>query len=119
MDVRPDEHIEPDDAEAFAATARACELAGWTFRRMGAIDPVLLANIKWLAGYRHPRNHGEPAASELAAVFAEPGALLAGAERVGDRLAVLQVPITCSGAGFWKSAWNQGCWDRVAWFAGQ
>ncbi|MDJ0342143.1 TnsA-like heteromeric transposase endonuclease subunit [Streptomyces sp. H10-C2] len=91
VDVRPDEHIEPDDAEAFAATARACELAGWAFRRVGAIDAVLLANTRWLAGYRHPRNHREPAASELAAVFAEPGGLLAGAERVGDRLAVLPV----------------------------
>lgn len=61
------------------------------FAEWGAIDPVLLANIRWLAGYRHPRNHREPAASELAAAFAEPGALLAGAERVGDRLAVLPV----------------------------
>ncbi|MFB8000380.1 TnsA-like heteromeric transposase endonuclease subunit [Streptomyces sp. NPDC056002] len=91
VDVRPDEHIEPDDAEALAATARACALAGWAFRRVGAIDPVLLANVRWLAGYRHPRNHREPAASELTAAFAQPGGLLAGAERVGDRLAVLPV----------------------------
>lgn len=58
---------------------------------MGAIDPVLLANVKWLAGYRNPRNHREPVASELAVAFAEPETLLAGAERVGDRLAVLPV----------------------------
>jgi hypothetical protein len=49
MDVRPDDRIEPDDAEAFAATARACEHAGWAFRRVGAIDPILLANVKWLS----------------------------------------------------------------------
>ncbi|MGK5628911.1 TnsA-like heteromeric transposase endonuclease subunit [Streptomyces sp. URMC 123] len=91
MDVRPDDRIGPDDAEAFAATARACELAGWVFRRVRSIDPVLLANVKWLAGYRHPRNHREPVASELTRAFAEPEALLAGAERVGDRLAVLPV----------------------------
>ncbi|MFF1421568.1 TnsA-like heteromeric transposase endonuclease subunit [Streptomyces sp. NPDC058280] len=91
VDVRPDDRIEPDDAEAFAATARACELAGWAFRRVGVIDPVLLANVKWLAGYRHPRNHREPVASHLAAAFTEPEALLAGAERAGDRLAVLPV----------------------------
>ncbi len=63
VDVRPDDRIEPDDAEAFAATARACRIAGWAFRRVGAIDPVLLANVKWLAGYRHPRNHREPVAT--------------------------------------------------------
>ncbi|MGX6739126.1 TnsA-like heteromeric transposase endonuclease subunit [Streptomyces xantholiticus] len=91
VDVRPDNRIEPDDAEAFAATARACELAGWAFRRVGAINPVLLANVKWLAGYRYPRNHREPVASKLTAGFAEPKALPAGAERVGDRLAVLPV----------------------------
>ncbi|MGW3495731.1 hypothetical protein [Streptomyces sp. NPDC001020] len=49
VDVRPDDRIEPDDAAAFAATARAYELAGWAFRRVGSIDPVLLANVKWPA----------------------------------------------------------------------
>ncbi len=91
VDVRPDDRIEPEDAEAFAATARACELAGWSFRRVGAIDPVLLANVRWLAGYRHPRYHLEPVATRLLAAFAEPTALFAGAERVGDHLAVLPV----------------------------
>lgn len=70
VDVRPDDRIEPDDAEAY---------------------PVLLANGKWLAGYRQPRNHRELVASELTAAFAEPGPLLAGAERVGDRMAMLPV----------------------------
>ncbi|MEV0987813.1 TnsA-like heteromeric transposase endonuclease subunit [Streptomyces sp. NPDC049949] len=46
VDVRPDDRIEPDDVEAFAATARACRIAGWGFRRVGAIDPALLANVK-------------------------------------------------------------------------
>lgn len=91
VDVRPDGQIGPDDAEAFAATARASELAGWTFRRVGLIDPVLLANVKWLAGYRHPRNRLDLVAAKLEAVFAEPMPLLVGAERVGDRLAVLPV----------------------------
>ncbi|MFG2844184.1 TnsA-like heteromeric transposase endonuclease subunit [Kitasatospora sp. NPDC048296] len=91
VDVRPDGQIGSDDAEAFAATARACELAGWSFRRVGLIDPVLLANVKWLAGYRHPRNQQDSVEGKLEEVFAEPMPLLAGAERVGDRLAVLPV----------------------------
>jgi hypothetical protein len=50
-----DDQIKPQDAEAFAATARACESVGWEFRRVGAMDPVRTANLRWLAGYRHPR----------------------------------------------------------------
>ncbi len=91
--VRPGERIEPDGAGAFAAAARACELAGWPFRRVGAIDPVLLASVKRLAGYRHPRCQQDLAAERLKAVFAEPALLFAGAERAGDRLAVL--PVLC------------------------
>jgi hypothetical protein len=55
VDVRADERIEPSDAEAFAATARACGPVGWLFRRVGTPAPVFAANVRWLAGYRHPR----------------------------------------------------------------
>ncbi|MFH8562226.1 hypothetical protein [Streptomyces sp. NPDC017988] len=50
VDVRPDDRIGPDDAEAFAATERVCGLAGWSFRRVEVISPVLLANLRWLRG---------------------------------------------------------------------
>jgi hypothetical protein len=91
VDVRPDDRIGPEDREAFAATARGCKLAGWSFRRVGAIAPVLLANLRWLAGYRHPRYHCEPTADRLTSVFTEPLPLFTGAEKVGDRIAVLPV----------------------------
>ena len=55
VDVRADDRIAPEDAEAFEVTAAACELVGWGYRRVGALDPVLAANVRWLAGYRHPR----------------------------------------------------------------
>jgi hypothetical protein len=35
VDVRADDRIGPRDAEAFGVTARACEAAGWEFRRLG------------------------------------------------------------------------------------
>ena len=44
IDVRPDDRIPGRDAEAFTVTASACELAGWEFRRVGELDPVLTAN---------------------------------------------------------------------------
>lgn len=90
IDVRADDRIEPEDAEAFAMTARACALAGWEFRRVGAFHPVLGANLRWLARYRHPRCAGPPEiARRLRERFAGPVPLLAGAADVGDTLAVL------------------------------
>nr|WP_167546340.1 TnsA-like heteromeric transposase endonuclease subunit [Streptomyces zinciresistens] len=91
VDVRPDDQIGPDDTQAFAATERACDLAGWSFRRVGVIDPVLLANVRWLRGYGHPRYWGQETAERLMEEFAEPKPLLAGAEAVGHRIAVLPV----------------------------
>lgn len=92
IDVRADDRIEPTDAEAFAATAVACEAVGWRFRRVGALDGVFAANVRWLSRYRHPRcGRREDLIVGLLEVFAQPMPLFAGAERVGDRLLVLPV----------------------------
>jgi hypothetical protein len=92
VDVRVDDRIEPSDAQAFAVTAAACAEVGWRFRRVGALEPVLAANVRWLSRYRHPRcARRDDLAAALVSVFAEPTALLGGAEQVGDRLAVLPV----------------------------
>lgn len=55
VDTRADDRIESEDAEAFAVTAQACKSVGWEFCRVGAMDAVRTANLRWLAGYRHPR----------------------------------------------------------------
>jgi hypothetical protein len=90
IDVRADDRIEVADAEAFAATAKACAGLGWEFRRVGEIDPVLAGNVRWLARYRHPRCAGRAEiARRLREVFAAPALLMPGAEEVGDRMAVL------------------------------
>jgi hypothetical protein len=49
------------------------------------------ANLRWLAGYRHPRHDLPGLAEALRAAFADPAPLLAGAEAVGDPVAVLPV----------------------------
>jgi len=89
VDVRADERIEPEDAEVFEVTAGACASVGWGYRRVGALDPVLAANVRWLAGYRHSRCLREEYRARLVEVFAGPMPLLAGALEVGDRIAVL------------------------------
>jgi hypothetical protein len=92
IDVRADDRIERQDAEAFDVTARACGAAGWEFRRVGMIDPVLAANVRWLSRYRHPRCAGPPGVADaLRRVFAVPVPLPTGAAEAGDTLAVLPV----------------------------
>jgi hypothetical protein len=91
IDVRPEQRIGERDAAVFAATARFCAQVGWEYERVGELDPVRAANLRWLAGYRHPR-YAQPAlASRLRAVFAGPAPLMAGAAAAGDPVAVLPV----------------------------
>ncbi|MGP8304540.1 TnsA-like heteromeric transposase endonuclease subunit [Streptomyces inhibens] len=40
---------------AAEAVAQACADIGWTYGRLSPLDDVLAANLKWLAGYRHPQ----------------------------------------------------------------
>jgi hypothetical protein len=92
VDVRADDRIVPADAEAFEAMAAACATVGWQFRRVGAPDPILVANVRWLSRYRHPRcGARQEVAEQLISVFARPVPLFEGAAEVGDRLAVLPV----------------------------
>jgi hypothetical protein len=91
VDVRPDELVDDSAAEAFAVAAQACAEVGWEFRRTGGPPMVLAANVRWLAGYRHPRCRRDQVASQLLEVFARARPLLTGASAVGDPIAVLPV----------------------------
>ncbi len=91
VDVRAEERIKGEDAEVFAATAAACKAVGWDYRRVGTVDPVLAANVRWLAGYRHRRNFEAGHATRLIALCAEGRVLAEVAEEVGERLSVLPV----------------------------
>lgn len=89
LDCRHAARIKPRDQVAFDATRTACELMGWSYDVVDAPDEVLLGNLRWLGGYRHPRHHDEGIAHELAEVFDRPGPLFAGAETIGNPVAVL------------------------------
>ncbi|MFT9485737.1 TnsA-like heteromeric transposase endonuclease subunit [Mycobacteroides abscessus] len=91
LDVRDDKRITEDDQLKFDLSEIACRTVGWGYRQLGVPDQVLVANIRWLSGYRHPRVCREDVAESLLAVFAEPARLLSGAQIVGDRLHVLPV----------------------------
>ena len=89
VDSRPLDRIGERDLEAFAAAQDACAVLGWRYAVQGSADPVQAANLRWLAGYRHPRCHDEPVAALIREVFAEPRQLIDGAEMAGDPLATL------------------------------
>jgi hypothetical protein len=91
VDVRPDDQVDAAAAEVFAVTAEACLEAGWEFRRTGGPPAVLAANVRWLAGYRHPRCCHPDIAAALAEAFSEPAPLMTGAAAAGDPVAVLPV----------------------------
>jgi hypothetical protein len=91
IDCRPLQRRKPQDLAKFEATRQACELVGWKYRLVGAPDTILVANVRWLAGYRHPRHDLSKVATALQEVFADPRPLMAGAEAAGDPVAVLPV----------------------------
>jgi hypothetical protein len=65
VDSRPLDRIGKRDLEAFAAARDACAVLGWRYAVQGSADPVQAANLRWLAGYRHPQCHDEPVAALL------------------------------------------------------
>ncbi len=70
----------------------ACAQVGWSYRRLAPPDPVVAANLRWLAGYRHPRNAGSARLRQAVLdAFAVPRPLMEAAQEVGDPLAVLPV----------------------------
>ncbi|MEU4119063.1 TnsA-like heteromeric transposase endonuclease subunit [Kitasatospora sp. NPDC028055] len=91
VDVRADDRIDRTDAEAFAATERACRAVGWEFVRVGEPEPVLMENVRWLSRYRRRRCADPEIAARLLDVFAVGTPLRAGAARAGDPLVVLPV----------------------------
>jgi hypothetical protein len=91
VDVRPDERISARDAAKFSGTRTACELVGWAYERVGVLDAVFAANLRWLAGFRHARVMREETAAALREVFAGGAGLWDGARAVGDPVLVLPV----------------------------
>lgn len=91
VDVRDDDRIAAADQEKFDRSAADCGSAGWDYRRVGVLDPVLRANLRWLSGYRHPRVFRPGLADELMSAFDHVRPLMAGVLAVGTPLVVLPV----------------------------
>ncbi|MFF7183599.1 hypothetical protein [Streptomyces sp. NPDC008121] len=66
-------HVAPGTAQRARVVLEAsCARVGWSYRRLEPPPAVVAANLRWLAGYRHPRNQGPPRLrAALAEAFAE------------------------------------------------
>ena len=85
VDVRPADRVGVRDAAKFAVTEAICaRVDGLSFRLVHEIDPVLAANVRWLAGYRHPRFLNPRLTGPLIEVFTGGAGLLAGAGAAAD-----------------------------------
>ncbi|WP_369780701.1 TnsA-like heteromeric transposase endonuclease subunit [Streptomyces sp. R33] len=86
-------HTEAGGEQAFRASVmmeQACEQVGWSYQRLEPLDAVLAANLRWLGGYRHPRNQIRPAlTAAVLEAFARPRPLIEGVQAVGDQIEVL------------------------------
>ncbi|MCX4821622.1 TnsA-like heteromeric transposase endonuclease subunit [Streptomyces sp. NBC_01142] len=92
VDVRAEDDMDEDTRESFAVTQRACAAVGWEFEWAGRPQPILMANVRWLARYRRARcGRPEAVVERLLEVFSEPRRLWDGAALVGDRIQVLPV----------------------------
>jgi len=91
IDVRPAVRVKPADAAAFAATDRACSLVGWQYRLLHEPDATVASNVRWLAGYRHPRCARPELQQAAVELVAAPMPLMQAAALLADPLASLPV----------------------------
>jgi hypothetical protein len=67
---RPVERRPGRDLVAFDPTRLACVLVGWEYRLVRAPNLMWTANLRWLAGHRHPRHDLPGLAAALRVAFA-------------------------------------------------
>nr|WP_165455971.1 TnsA-like heteromeric transposase endonuclease subunit [Streptomyces antimycoticus] len=92
----------------------ACARVGWSYRRLQPPPAVVAVNLRWLAGYRHPRYQGPPGLRvALAEAFAAPRPLADGAAPVGDPLQVLPVVYHALWSGWLETRLDEPLSERA------
>jgi len=89
VDCRPVERADEKFLRVAALTSAVCDEVGWEYRLAAEPDPVLAANLTWLAGYRRPYVADERTLGLLLEATADPAPLLPTAAAVGDPMRVL------------------------------
>nr|WP_240895380.1 TnsA-like heteromeric transposase endonuclease subunit [Kineococcus siccus] len=87
VDVRPLARLDAATEQVFDRTKRLCQQLGWQYRVCTDLDVVHARNVRWLAGYRHPRFGTDPAmVAALSDTFRSPLPLADGLRACGDGL---------------------------------
>ncbi|MET8117322.1 TnsA-like heteromeric transposase endonuclease subunit [Streptomyces prasinus] len=92
----------------------AAEAAGWCYRFAEPPDPVLVANVRWLAGYRHPRHGAGPWLPRLMAAFGNPRPAVEAVRELGDPIAVWPAVFHALWSGVLRVRLNEPLHERVA-----
>jgi hypothetical protein len=79
------------DVEMPPVAAAALERTGWARSCVGPLNVVLAANLRWLAGYRHPRCGAGADARLVCAAFTHQRPLAEGLADIGDPLSARPV----------------------------
>jgi hypothetical protein len=96
--------------EVLTACARS---AGWEYRLVPAADPVVVANVRWLSGYRHPRCANGISAGRLHEAFMRPRPLVEGAAALGDVIRTLPAVFHGLWSGLLEAPLEQPLHERV------
>jgi hypothetical protein len=83
--------VSPRLARRAAVMEAAAAQVGWQYQVLRPPDPVFATNVRWLAGYRHPRYQGGELAVRTAEVFRRPRPLVEGVRELGDPIQVFPV----------------------------
>ncbi|MFF4068959.1 TnsA-like heteromeric transposase endonuclease subunit [[Kitasatospora] papulosa] len=90
----------------------AAEAAGWHYRVVGAPTAAVDANVRWLAGYRHPRC-APGGLSSISECFRFPRPLVEGVRLLGDPIAVWPAVFHALWRGVLSAALDRPLHERV------
>ncbi|MFD0142882.1 MULTISPECIES: TnsA-like heteromeric transposase endonuclease subunit [unclassified Streptomyces] len=93
--------------------AAAAQAVGWRHRIAAVPDRIFAANVRWLAGFRHPRNAQPGRMEEVAACFARPRPLVEGVRRLGDPIAVWPAVFHALWSGALSASLDRPLHERV------
>ncbi|MFF9908271.1 TnsA-like heteromeric transposase endonuclease subunit [Streptomyces olivaceus] len=90
----------------------AAAAAGWHYRLVGPPPQVVEANVRWLAGYRHPRCAGSwlPAVAEC---FSLPRPLIEGVRLLGGALTVWPAVLHALWTGLLSASLHEALSERA------
>jgi hypothetical protein len=101
VDAKPAAKLDnPNVAATFKWVRRVVEDVGWTFEVFTEPDPILLANIRFLAGYRRPNGISSQFVDELKSLGLD-------CMRFGDAVRAVDGPAPCVRAALLHLLWRK------------